>query len=451
MEVTKTSKKKSIVFFLLFTLCFFLFRISDFSRPLSGEEGIHANIFYNAPQNPTYLLIGRINGADLLIIPEHPALLYETIKNIGFLWKIIFQIEDLNTTDLSCLVRFAFSMIQFIVFVGFLLVVLFTNKISKNSRLITSLVIFFVAMSVPVIKMSTSVQVDGSVGFLFSGILAIVILIFSMHLLPDIISYSLLIISSTLFGFGKNEWSIALLFSILISLLFLLIYKRSTSIINNKKRYLFFLGILTLGLVIGNLISYFYDSTNYLSGFFVMTRISKASTFFDLRGIYHKLPYAYTNIFISFILIVAIYRSRKDLNFFHIFSTILFFTLFLAYFFISWVPDARYFAPSISIGITAIILSSDLIFWKSDQKKVVGIFCIFLLMSAINSISQRGYIEQIVFNTSEETSLENNQPNCLEFIDAGQVFNNEIDFISNSMDRVAAENIAAQNNQTLCP
>lgn len=449
------TKNKAIGLIILFTVAFFLVRIPNYVEPLFGEEGIHANVFYNAPENPKYLLIGRINGSDILIIPEHPAFLYESLKFLGKIWQILFPKDLFNPIELGLQVRIALSLVQYLFFLLFLIVVLFSKKIEMNQKGIKAFLIILISLTIPIINMSTSVQIDGSVGFLFTGILALSILVYSTQLFHDVISCVFLFITSILFGFGKNEWSMALMLTIFISALFLFRTIKSISSNVNKKRAFIFLGILLIGLLLGNLLSYLYDRINYLSGFSVMFRISKASSFFNPRGFYHKFPISYVNLFLLLIFVVLLYKQRKNTNFFFIFSFIFFITMFFAYFVISWVPDARYFAPSLIIGVMVLVQSNFSILERNMPSVFIGCLCFMVFFSFLNLFVQKKSINQFIINQMKNESLEYStlidQKNCVYYIDSGKAFGKKFDFLSNSIEKVAASMTASESGKELCP
>ena len=209
--------KHTFLFFLLFIFLYFVFRVPYLIAPLTGEEGILANIFYTQPPNPNYLIIGRINGIDIYTYPQHPAIIYEILSHFGLLWKMIINYKMLNIASLTFFVRLAFSMFQFLVVAVIALMTLQRRDIVLKDRITPFSSIVILAVSVPAMIISTFVQVDGSVGTLLSGLLAIALLGYRLNLFPIRIASIFIFLSSLLFGLGKNEWSLALLLALLLT------------------------------------------------------------------------------------------------------------------------------------------------------------------------------------------------------------------------------------------
>jgi len=448
MEKLMQKRIVALILF-LFTLAFFIVRLPAYIAPLSGEEGIHANIFFTQPANPDYLQIARINGVDLYTFPQHPAFLYEILGILGSIWKGIFNTQNLNPKQLSVFVRVAVSTIQYCVFLVFLLIVLMQKKIEWKNKLLLSLSVIVIAISGPAIKMSVSVQIDGSVGVLLAGILSIAIISYALKIFSDKLSFVFLFLGSILFGFGKNEWSLALLVTLILSIIFILVSPLKSNSKQEKKRWFSLLGIIFFGLILGNLINYWFDSFNYLAGFGVMFGISKGSTFFGVMNTLRRAPFTYVNILILTFLFYSLIKSIRKPDFFLFFIFVFSALMFIAYFAISWGTDPRYYAPSLVIGSTGLVLASNYYSEKRIKPLIIGIFCILLLHTSISFYHGRHSLpDYLTLDTYTENT--SNQSACLPFTDAGKVFGTKFDFITNSLSFDDAKSIASNYNKDLC-
>ena len=443
--------EKSISFLLLliFTLIFFIYRIPAYDAPLIHEEGMLANIFYTKPVNPKYLQIARIDGVDWYTNPQHPAFLYEILGIIGSVWKGIINTQDFNPKELSVLVRVAISTIQYCFFLIILLIILPLKGLEWNNKLATALLIAAITISVPAIKMSVSVQIDGSVGVLLSGILSIAIITYALKTFPKQICNFFLFLGSIIFGFGKNEWSLALLVSIILSTIFILIGSHKMQFIQERKSWFSFLGIIFIGLIIGNIISFLFDSVNYLAGFGVMFRFSKASTFFNVLNMIKRASYTYVNILILFFLFFALIRSIRKPDFFLFFIFTFSTMMFVAYFVISWATDPRYYAPSLAIGSAGLVLAADYFPAKISKPLILVLTSVILLHSTVFFYNRLNTIQNyLTLNTYTEYTLK--QPACIPVTNSGSVFGTKMDFITDTISLDAAKSLAENASKELC-
>jgi len=106
----KTTKQK-IIFIATFVVLFFAVRTHFYKFPLSGEEGIFAEIFVNHSQGPDFLLLGRSDGENFYKIPRHPYNLYQSVKIAGIICSpIIKQLPYTDDLRITPVLRMLFSL-----------------------------------------------------------------------------------------------------------------------------------------------------------------------------------------------------------------------------------------------------------------------------------------------------------------------------------------------------
>ena len=127
----------------------------------------------------------------------------------------------------------------------------------------------------PAILYSTSLQVDGSVGSLLTGLLALSLLAYRYKLIETRKSLLLVFACALFYGFGKNEWTLAFLAALIVSFIF--VFVRKNAFTGNFRSVISLLSIALAGLLVGNLISYLFDPINYMGGFGVANSLGKPS------------------------------------------------------------------------------------------------------------------------------------------------------------------------------
>ena len=219
--------KHKYLWLLILPILYFLPRIPYLIIPLQGEEGIFAEIFYYQTPKPDYLLLARIDGSNIYGPPEHPAMMYEILSHYGLALKAIVNFSKFNTAALTFFIRLAFSMFQFLIFeiIAFVILQSRDNRSTLDKIFLLGWILIL-AVTPPAMMISTSVQVDGSIGSLLAGFLAISVLGYRLKLYSHRTAYIFVFISSFLFGLGKNEWSAALLLALILTGGYLLLTTR---------------------------------------------------------------------------------------------------------------------------------------------------------------------------------------------------------------------------------
>lgn len=265
---------RRLVLSFMLILVYLLARVPFLESPLWGEEGMFAHILLEAPQGGATLIVGRVNGEAIHIHPEHPVTPYKLIALIGVPFKAIVQVDSLMPdSELVPLLRFTFSLFLLSVLISILWLAYTPDSLheplARNPG--PALLILAVAISPLAVSTSTGLQIDAGPGILMVSILPVVILAFQQGWITGPSFVALAGVGALATGLSKQEWSLALLAAIAATLA----YTRLLRCGDQYKRNFAFvvLGSTLSGLVLGNLLSYWYDSINYTGGFNVMTRI----------------------------------------------------------------------------------------------------------------------------------------------------------------------------------
>ena len=452
-------KLTKIVLLSLFILLFFALRFPDYSRLPTYEEGMFAEIFYNQPSNPKYLLVGRIDGENIYSAPQHPALMYEILGIYGKIWQHLLPIDNYSPIKLTFVARLAFSLFQSSIFL-FMIVLIGKGRSQISERekyVLLVLGVIFLSSTPLAIDTSLSLQIDGSVGVLFSGILALALFAYHYQVFPLKISNIVVFLSAIFYGWGKNEWSIALFGALILSFVALFVKSKRTP--NKNTSDVSVLLLVFLGLALGNGISYLFDPPNYLAGFDVMTRIHGVSNYSNLLSLaIARFP---SIAVIVVLLIVQLFGLVNNFSNTKATQLILFFwggILFFGFFVSPWASDLRYFAPSLVVCVVGVMLLMGTFWDNFKQKKLFnyGIWLAYIYMATLAFIQIVGIFSQIPDYQSQVAGFDNVElPNtvnedCLPIMGVGEAFGQGIDFISNALSLDHARLLAEDYKHSLC-
>ena len=427
-----------ISFILFFCIFYFIVRIPYYPRYLLGEEGAFADLYINHIKGPNYILMGRVDGREIYGRPSHPALIYETISLAGKISENFVQFDIQNEERTTITLRFIFSLYQFF---SFLLLVI-SVYLFKIDSLIMIILISFSPIS---LQESVHPQVDGSVGALFFSVFCLSLVInksFNRKVLGKFNPYLLLILlSSIIIGFGKNEWVIAVIISVTATVIF--------SIGRKIKLQTSLIMMIILGLIIGSSINFLFDQENFLSGFdltfgFIRSGIATAQSkptnhLFELIDVNMiRMPFLSSLVLILLINILGIVQKRKEIEF----ETVLFFSLSLAltlpYILTSWAATPRYFVPAMVVSTYSYILIKP----KPASEMVKVIFISFFIFL------------NIFFHPEIVPFIERNpepREGCLLSIGAANgLFNEDVDFATWSLGDKGQKKFAAKYGTKMC-
>lgn len=437
------------LFLVLLMLVYFLVRIPYYGIPPFYEEGCFTDLFFsNHIANPNYVLIGKIDGVKIYAPPQHPALIYETLSSYGKLWQKLLPLDSWNTIALGVFARFAFSLFQASIVFALIFMRLKKNEAKTPLPLITFIV--GLCLLPPVIWYSTSLQVDGSVGSLMTGLLALSLLTYRYKLFETRNSFLLVFACALFYGFGKNEWSLAFLAALIASFIFVFI--RKSVFTENFRSVISLLSIALAGLLVGNLISYLFDPLNYLGGFGVISELGKPSlNIVETMEWGHRWKIVSLNLILLVAALAGLFRALKKHDFVYLLFLVWGSALLAGFFMSAHALDNRYYAPSFLVLLGLLPLAYD----QFDSRRVYHLLwaatVIIFLFSAPKIID--GIQTLLSFKKMDLYSLNTTQAapsvtDCITAMGAGEAFISGDDFISNAYPDKSA--FLQKYGKTLC-
>lgn len=446
-------RTKKILFVLSFVLLFFAVRLHFYRSPLTGEEGMFADLVVNGHQGPDFLLSSRIDGEKKYFIPRHPDGLYYVTRAAGSIFSpLIDRVPWQDDAKITPVLRFVFSTSMFLI-LSLLVIHICLRKRPINPFLI----ILFIAVTVSPVAIFTSanLQIDGSVGVLMNGVFALGLLFFLSSNSRNAIKYILLFAGSFFLATGKQEWSIILLAALSVVAIYLTIVRiRNSAKISQD---VFMLLTVTTGLVAGNIFSYFIGPENYGGGLDVFWRFSRIGNIAKgevefarwIPSTLRRLEWTDTIIALIAISGLFVFIKRKEIKTAEILLCVYGFGLFAAYSLSFWISESRYFAPSL-IVMTAAIIS---IFpSKIGGKSIVFISVLSLIMFATTAKFLHKTITELPSRPYFDASQIKLQPDQIAILSTANAWNKlDIDFVNNSNSKEGIERTAEIHHKRLYP
>lgn len=430
MEISKKKFWFEIIFVSIFILSFIAVRVPLLHEPLGSEEGIFAEIIVNRPPGPCYSLAGRIDGQNIYSYISHPAFPYELLRLGGYIsQKMLTYPIYLNDTQITPKLRIVTSLYQL---VFWLLLLLFSSRLPHRRWLF--LITFMVMISPLAVKTSTFLQIDNSSGMLLCGIAALLFGVsetFNFHKG----SWLLLFIGGLLAGLGKQEWSFALFAALLSTLLLHKLVDFEILHCNALKATSY----IMIGLIVGNLLSYLYDSGNYSRGLYYVQHFSKLHNdspgnwsflhWLELTKI--RLPFIYVCLVLILIIVVSFISNKRPTAL----SCLIFLYgtfLFIGYILSDWRAEPRYFAPGLAVLAVAVIVILPITPSLWNRRTIIfGLLSVFLstIVFLFNRSPDRNlHLEQINaghLKSSSDTVL---------YIKSGAGWNKpDVDYVNNNL------------------
>lgn len=448
----RTTKQK-IIFIAAFVVLFFAVRVHFYKFPLSGEEGLFAEIFVNQTQGPEFLLQGRSDGENFYGFPRHPENLYNSIKIAGILCSpIIKHIPYTDDVRITPVLRLLFSMFQFFILFGIGLYLCF-----RKEAVSTLLVLLFlaVAISPTAIKTSMRLQLDGGVGILMNGLFAAIILLIAKSNKRGLFHYVLLFCATFYLATGKQEWSIILLFAFIIVGIFSLL-TRSVNRQDFKPDIPIVLTIFA-GLIAGHILSYFLGPINYMGGFDVIWQFSRIESvvssdaqianWIQLR--LSKIFWICTVIALAAISSILAFQKIKKIRLPELLLWVYGLGLFGAFFFSNASLGPRHFAPSLIVLTFAVIA---LFPPKVSPKTLVTVSLILFAMYTSTGLHVFVSTFMKPIRPHFDASTLNLKGDEIAILSPAQAWNKpEIDFINHFMGKGSVEETAEKLNKKLYP
>ena len=384
-------------FLILFTFCYFTFRLPYYVSPMVGEDTIFADIFINQPQGPLYCIVAQINGDSIYNFIAHPAPLYEVLKMSGFLSNFFIDYTVFNDLELSAILRLFYSCFQYSIF---LMLLFIANKSNVSYKWLLNIFLLIISITPMSIESSTDLQIDGSSGILLSAPLSIILMLISIN--PGS-RYSIfaLFLATVIFGLGKQEWSLMMLCSLvaLVPANFVLKKIQKVPDVSSHVYVLFVTGLL--GVILGNIVSYLYDKSNYTMGLQLFTNMIQSFTIISLQTkdvIVHttkgfnivmqnknadwlkltsdRLEFVYIIIMLIFFNFYLLIKNLKYVKSSQVLLMLISLSLFFAYFISSWGSFFRYFSPAFIATVICVFSFNE--YFKVKFNRQVLIFIISL-------------------------------------------------------------------------
>jgi len=439
---------KKYLFLVLLMLLYFLVRIPYYGIPPYYEEGCFTDLFYNHIVNPNYILIGKIDGVKIYVPPQHPALMYETISSYGKLWQVLLPFGSWNTIALGVFARFAFSIFQASIVFALILMRLKKNEAKTPLPLIACIV--GLCLLPPVIWYSTSLQVDGSVGSLLTGLLALSLLAYRYKLIEARKSLLRVFACALFYGFGKNEWTLAFLAALIVSFIF--VFVRKSAFTGNFRSVISLLSIALAGLLVGNLISYLFDPNNYMDGFGVMSGLGKPSlNILETMSWTHRWKLVSLNLILLVAALAGLFPALKK----HDIVYLLFFVwgaaLLAGFFMSAHALDIRYYAPSFLVLLGILPLAYDqfdsrrvsLLLWATTV--IIFLISVPKIIDGIQTLLSFKKMDLYSLNTTQAAP---SITDCISAMGPGEAFITGDDFISNAYPDKST--LLQKHGKTLC-
>jgi hypothetical protein len=387
---------QKILYILFFSLIFFAVRAPEYDIPLSGEDGIFADIFVNSPERPNYGQNARIHGKTIYASLGHPAPLYEFLAYSGKVFNYFLPLKkSLKDTPsvIATYLRFSFSSFQFISWL-FLMYYLFTSSNKKTRWMDLSLLLLF-AISPPAVIYSLWIQIDNANGSIITAILMASILLWDRYNTTSLKKrFALMFFAGFISALGKNEWSILFFLSIMATLIFL-IYRKKKEKENEKeissKDDVSILTSMLTGLIVGNIFSYLINPDTYLGGFELMTSMSQKSSLMNTSQLSKwwtltmiRMPILYLAMALwLYVSSVFIRKSYWKISTPIVLSFFISSALLWSFFITSWDPTERYFIPAfIALVYTLFLIKST---YKLFLDQFSYILILFLTLDTLNN------------------------------------------------------------------
>lgn len=268
------------------------FRVPFLSNILIGEEGTFAYLVLG--QKPVIhgldaALVGRIDGIDRLVFPEHNILMYEFLDIVGRgVGRVLPLCRD---GSMECTTIEARAPFLALFLLGLAAAMLAVRKWFAFDRPLTLaiqlLVLLYVTSAPLIVGGSIQPQIDGALGVLVLATAAAFLLASDTPRSPARLVWASF--AGIALVVGKNEWALALAGAVFVVLVLAVVFTFNV----RSRRWDFAAaaptfgccGIILLGVAAGQVLNYLYAPDAYAATFAVMERIDamKLSALDQLR------------------------------------------------------------------------------------------------------------------------------------------------------------------------
>jgi hypothetical protein len=204
-------------------------------------------------------------------------------------------------------------------------------------------------------------------------------------------------------------------------------------------------------------VSYFFDPVNYMAGWNLVIRMSSGASILGQNGFENFVRITKERgIYLYAPALLLIYSSLELIKCkrIHVEILMLYFiclAFFFSFFFSTWGPYPRYFAPA----YIAIIILSGIIYANNFQRFKINVkSVVFLILMLLICVSGLKYSRSYQIRDQHSSGL--NQlpaiPTCLYHspIELTYEGGNKINFIVSGLERTFAEAVASKHNLKIC-
>jgi hypothetical protein len=415
--MSNSSKFLRIAICLLFFITIITIRIPFLGKVLSGEEGSHAalivkkidgtEIILGTPgpehTNSCLPLVGHIDGKDILANPSRNIMPYCILnKVIQPVAEPIWEKLD-NFRDKTIFARSIFLGIASIGFISCLaLCLLVSFKLNGIAILIPYLLLLYASSTPFLVGASIQPQLDGTIGLALLCTSFLLIYITSQGYIKGNHRFILHLLGGILLSLCKNEWPLAFI----VSIFGLLILNYLLRMIGKSYPRLSFLsfsfetikssGIITLsiGLVIGVVVSIALSPSDYFSGFHLMNSVEKRhySSLALLKN-YREILMPLGGLIITgtIFTIASLYQKNYAQSFLPLIYFIFAINIALGFIWSGWLGDGfpRYYAPPTLLATLYIIVLFPLVLnkIKNSITVVLVLFLAFLIFGNTKALT----------------------------------------------------------------
>jgi hypothetical protein len=269
-----------------------------------GEEGSHAYLVIGpAPviRGLDALYIGRLNGVDYLVFPEHNILMYDFFDIVGRgLGRLLSpcQCSSIEDAGIDCISHLARTPFLIIFLIALLIAIPPLQKWLAVERpatfLLQWLTLLFMLTTPLLVGGSIQPQIDGSLGVLIAAVSAA--LMTTAQIVAGRSRFLLYFLAGLATSLGKIEWAMALFGALVLTLALAIAvaYDRQARRFNfaAAHRSLEVCAGALAGILFGQLLVFLYSPTAYLAGFELMRELDVMHM--SVLGAFgHSWPFAY--------------------------------------------------------------------------------------------------------------------------------------------------------------
>jgi hypothetical protein len=367
--------------------CFFL------SNLLIGEEGMFAYLVVDngkakIPDIHHALLIGREKGIDRFDAPRHPIFPYVLMVKAlrPFSDGRNFDRSSIGTKSQQARIPFYIMYVLALCILLYMGIYLFKAK-HLTEILVPMGLLVFIGTSRLIVGSATQTFYDGNLGILLASLCALGLTV-APRLSHTWTRAFILFGGGFAASLGKNEWALALLAAIAISVFIRCIYRKLSKDESIKHSHRSFIIIISLagGVMVGSLFQYLLDPFNYISGFRIMYDFGIAEhsdwkTVFLSRVIW-IWPIGVL-ILLAALVVKKAFKELLTIHFTHFILLMWGITMFAGFLFTSHFCDGfpRYFALPMFILLTFLLVRGNI--WKNISRGLTACLGIFFLTSVL--------------------------------------------------------------------